>query len=144
MVEQVASSHDWLFERSAIDIAVKVMDTGATAACSCLACRCACPVIRLRYDMRVPEKNRAIAAAFHHRNVSSWAISICGRTTDCPFFGIAITRGAGVSREQLEDVVDIAFTESERYYPAFQFLIWGGKSPKEAMAAAILETEGEA
>ena len=47
-------------------------------------------------------------------------------------------------RDRLEDVVDIAFTESERYYPAFQFVIWGGKEPQEAMAAAILETEGEA
>ena len=40
--------------------------------------------------------------------------------------------------------MEIAFTESERYYPAFQFVIWGGKDPEEAMAAAILETAGEA
>ena len=56
-----------------------------------------------------------------------------------------LTRGAGpVSLEQLEDVVDIAFTESERYYPAFQYVIWGGKSPADAMAAAMFETAGEA
>src|SRR6478736_491739 len=46
--------------------------------------------------------------------------------------------------EQLEDLVDIAVTECERFYPAFQFLLWGGKSPEEAVEAAMLETVGEA
>ena len=50
----------------------------------------------------------------------------------------------GMNGELLEDLVDIAVTECERFYPAFQFVIWGGKSPVEAMTAAMLETEGEA
>jgi hypothetical protein len=50
----------------------------------------------------------------------------------------------GVSVEQLEDLVDIAVTECERFYPAFQFLLWGGKTPEEAVEAAMLETVGEA
>jgi hypothetical protein len=41
-------------------------------------------------------------------------------------------------------MVDIALTECERFYPAFQFVTWGGKSPEEAMAAALVETVGEA
>jgi len=40
--------------------------------------------------------------------------------------------------------VDIAVAECERFYPAFQLLLWGGKSPDEAVAAAMLETVGEA
>ena len=44
----------------------------------------------------------------------------------------------------MEDLVDIAITESERFYPAFQYVVWGGKSPQEAMASSILETVGEA
>ena len=50
----------------------------------------------------------------------------------------------GASVEQLEDLVHIAHTECERYYPAFQFVIWGGKTPAEAITAAMLETMGEA
>ena len=46
--------------------------------------------------------------------------------------------------QQFEDVVDIAFSECERFFPAFQFVLWGGKSPEEALAAAMLETVGEA
>ncbi|MGH6959444.1 MAG: YbjN domain-containing protein, partial [Dongiaceae bacterium] len=36
------------------------------------------------------------------------------------------------------------FSECERFFPAFQFVLWGGKSPEEALAAAMLETVGEA
>ncbi len=32
----------------------------------------------------------------------------------------------------------------ERYYPAFQFVVWAGKSAGEALTAAMFDTEGEA
>ena len=48
------------------------------------------------------------------------------------------------SSEQVEDLVDIALSECERFYPAFQLVIWGGKTPEEAMAAAMIEPIGEA
>jgi hypothetical protein len=48
------------------------------------------------------------------------------------------------SVEQVEDLVDIALSECERFYPAFQFVIWGGKTASEAVSAAILDTVGEA
>ncbi len=48
------------------------------------------------------------------------------------------------SVEQIEDLVEIALNECERFYPAFQFVLWGGKEPQEAILAAMLETEGEA
>ena len=48
-----------------------------------------------------------------------------------PVFRHAVLlRGApGASAESLEDMVDIAITECERFFPAFQFVLWGGKSP---------------
>lgn len=49
-----------------------------------------------------------------------------------------------LTTEYLEDIVDIAIIECERFYPAFQFVIWGGKSAKEAADVALLETQGEA
>ncbi|MGQ0664675.1 MAG: YbjN domain-containing protein [Pseudomonadota bacterium] len=54
-------------------------------------------------------------------------------------------RGArGASVEQLEDLVDVARSECERFYPAFQYVIWGGKDPAEAVTAACLDPAGEA
>jgi hypothetical protein len=46
--------------------------------------------------------------------------------------------------EQLEELVDVALDECDRYYPAFQFVLWGGQRADEAISAALLETVGEA
>jgi hypothetical protein len=51
---------------------------------------------------------------------------------------------SGLAVEQMEDLVDIAVAECERFYPSFQYVVWAGKTPQEALAAAILETVGEA
>jgi len=63
-----------------------------------------------------------------------------------PMFRHAVLlRGQGsASMEQIEDLVDIALNECERFYPAFQFVLWGGKSAQDAVAAALLDTVGEA
>jgi hypothetical protein len=46
--------------------------------------------------------------------------------------------------DQAQTLVDVALDECERFYPVFQFIIWGGKSPEDAMASALIETHGEA
>ena len=49
-----------------------------------------------------------------------------------------------LSLEQVELLVETAVDECERFYPVFQFVLWGGKSPSEALSAALIETHGEA
>ncbi|WP_119165229.1 type III secretion system chaperone family protein [Algihabitans albus] len=51
---------------------------------------------------------------------------------------------SGVSVEQLEDMMDTAVGECERLFPALQLVIWGGQKVEEAMAAAMMDTVGEA
>jgi hypothetical protein len=51
---------------------------------------------------------------------------------------------AGMSLEQAETLIEVAVDEVDRFYPVFQFVLWGGKSPKDAIAAAMVETRGEA
>ncbi|KQM95302.1 hypothetical protein ASE70_00800 [Sphingomonas sp. Leaf22] len=46
--------------------------------------------------------------------------------------------------DQAELIIDAAIDECERFYPVFQFVLWGGKTPKEAIAASMIETQGEA
>ena len=50
----------------------------------------------------------------------------------------------GLSLEQAEAIAEAAVEECERFYPVFQFVLWGGKSPGEAIAAALIDTQGEA
>jgi hypothetical protein len=41
-------------------------------------------------------------------------------------------------------VLGTAVDTCERYFPAFQFVLWAGKSAREALDAAMFETSGEA
>lgn len=41
-------------------------------------------------------------------------------------------------------LVEAALEECERYHPVFRFVAEGDKTPEEALAAALLEVEGEA
>lgn len=45
---------------------------------------------------------------------------------------------------QAQMVVEAAIEECDRFYPVFQFILWGDKSPKEALAAALVDAAGEA
>ncbi|AEI36939.1 MAG: YbjN domain-containing protein [Zymomonas mobilis subsp. pomaceae] len=51
---------------------------------------------------------------------------------------------ANLSVIQAETLVEAALDECERFYPVFQFVLWADKSPSEAIAAALIETIGEA
>ena len=90
------------------------------------------------FDMKVPKARRpAVWELLAIVNEKMWLL---------PMFRHAVLlRGAlGASVEQLEDLVDMALTECERFYPAFQLVIWGGKTPEEAVTSAMIEPMGEA
>lgn len=62
----------------------------------------------------------------------------------CFRYALLVRGGSGISSSQIEDLIEIGIGECERSYPAFQFVVWGGKSPEESIAAALMETVGEA
>jgi hypothetical protein len=41
-------------------------------------------------------------------------------------------------------LLNLAVEACEYYYPAFQFVLWGNKTAEEAVAAAVLECQGQA
>ena len=45
---------------------------------------------------------------------------------------------------QARAMVEAAVEECDRFYPAFQFILWGGKTPAEALASALVDAAGEA
>ena len=53
-------------------------------------------------------------------------------------------RGSFMSSEQVEDLLEISLSECERFYPTFQYVVWGGKQPLEALQAAMIDPVGEA
>ena len=52
--------------------------------------------------------------------------------------------GALATPHQCEALLKAAFEACERYYQAFQFVVWAGKESKEALASTMFETEGRA
>ena len=57
---------------------------------------------------------------------------------------LLLVGGGGLSGRQCEAMFGSALDTCERYYPAFQFVIWAGKSAREAMDAVMFEMCGEA
>ena len=49
-----------------------------------------------------------------------------------------------LSISQAQTVIEVAVEECDRFYPAFQFILWGDKSPADALAAALVDAAGEA
>jgi hypothetical protein len=57
---------------------------------------------------------------------------------------MALPDGDRPSMAQTASMIDAAMESADRFYPAFDFLIAGGKTPTEAMAACMFETVGHA
>jgi len=58
--------------------------------------------------------------------------------------GLLLIGGAQPSGPQCAALLDNALSTCERYYQAFQFVLWAGKSARDALEAATFETKGEA
>ena len=55
-----------------------------------------------------------------------------------------LLNGSVVTPSQCEAMLQAALEGCERYYQAFQFVVWAGKEAREALASTMFETEGRA
>ena len=58
--------------------------------------------------------------------------------------GLLLAGGLDATGKQCENMLELALGACEKYFPAFQFVVWAGKSAQEALQAAMFETQGEA
>ncbi len=100
------------------------------------------------FEMKVPKPRRgAVFELLAVVNERLWLghFDLSPRDASPAFRQGVLLRGAsGACVEQIEDLVDIAVSECERFYPAFQLVVWGGKAAEEALAAAMIDPMGEA
>ena len=150
LIEQMASANDWSFDRNTDDeivIDVTGQWTDFRLFFSWLhdlsAMHFACA-----FELSVADNRRPAVHELLARINEGLAVGHFDLWADrgLPVFRAALLlRGSeGASVEQLEDLVEIALNESDRFYPAFQYVVWGGKTPAEAVDAALFETVGEA
>jgi hypothetical protein len=97
-------------------------------------------------DIRVPDEKRGeIYEAIGLINEQLWLGHFESSTGVVLFrHGALLSGGDTLSLDQAQLLVEAALDECERFYPVFQFVLWGGKSPAEAIVASMIETRGEA
>lgn len=59
-------------------------------------------------------------------------------------YSLLARRPEDISPELLENLLEIATTECDRFYPALQAVTWGSQSAEDALELAMFETAGEA
>jgi hypothetical protein len=150
VVERMAASNDWPFERASEDeIALNVTGRWTNYQISFTwmndieALHLACA-----FDMKVPEPRlNEVQSLVALINEQLWIGHFdVWMANGVVMFRHALVLAGGVSASdrQCEAVLGSALDSCERYYPAFQFVIWAGKSARESMDSAMFETSGEA
>jgi hypothetical protein len=149
-IERLAALNDWSFDRAdedEISISVAGGWTDYSVAFTWLqdleALHVACA-----FDLKVPAPRKAEALKLVALiNEQMWV----GHFDVWPADGVIMFRhalllagGAELSGRQCESVLTTAVTACERYYQAFQFVVWAGKSGRDALETAMIETRGEA
>ena len=59
-------------------------------------------------------------------------------------YGLVLTGGQIATAEQIDTMISSAVVTAEKYYPAFQLVIYDNQSPISAMQVAIAEAYGHA
>lgn len=150
VIERLVAANDWLFDRPndqemAVQVPGRWCDYNFYFAWNEPA---EAMHFTLAFDTRVPREKRShVHELLALANEKMWM----GHFVVWQEEGLLAYRHAlplrgsrGPSIEQIEDLMQNAIMECERFYPAFQYVIWGGKSAAEAIAAAMIETVGEA
>ena len=149
-VERLASMHDWSFERAGVDeIAISVQGRWTDNHVSFTwmddieALHLACA-----FDLKVPEPRRAeVLALIALINEQLWVghFDMWAKDGIVMFrHALLLAGGVEIAGRQCEALLDAALDTSERYFQAFQFVVWAGKSARESLDAAMFETAGEA
>ncbi len=107
-----------------------------------------CLILSSLIDIKIPQDKRAsVEILLSSLNPKIWLGHFeVSPDDEVPAFRYSLTlRGnPGATLEQMEEILNSAVMECDRLYPALQFVLWGGKSPEEALMAAMLDTFGEA
>jgi len=150
VVERLAHIRDLSFDRAhenEISVSVTGSWTDYHIAFTWLedmeALHCACA-----FDLKVPSRKRAdVLELVALINEQLWV----GHFDLWPSEEVVMFRhslllvgGAEPSGRQCETLLSVALEACDRYYQAFQFVLWAGKTPREAMEGAMFETVGEA
>jgi len=150
VVEQLAAGNDWSFDRAGDDeITISIggrwtdYHVSFTWMDEIEALHLACA-----FDLKVPERRRAeVRQLVSQVNEHLWVghFDLWAKDGLVMFrHALVLAGGVQASDKQCEAVLEAALDTCERYYQAFQFVVWAGKPAAEALDAVLFDTAGEA
>ena len=150
VIEFVASMNDWTFERAGDDeLAMTVEGKWADYHVSFSwmedweALHIACA-----FDLKVPERRRGeVLQLVSLVNEQLWVGHFDLWSSENVVMyrhALLLSGGAEPTDEQAAALIKAAIDACERYFQAFQFVVWAGKTAKEGLEGSLLETVGEA
>jgi hypothetical protein len=150
VIEHIAALHDWAFERAGDDeITISVSGHWCDYHVSFSwmqekeAVHLACA-----FDLKVPEARQLeVLRLISGANEQLWIghFDLWTREGVVMFRqALLLSGGAEPTSAQVEGLLLTAIEACERYFQAFQFVVWAGKPAQEALAAVLFETAGEA
>lgn len=150
IVENIAAYHDWDFDRIGQDqIAMAVEGQWRTYSIT-LAWSSYDETLRLicTFEMEPPEARLPqLYETLNAVNDQCWAGAFTFWAQQKLMvwrYGLVLSGEQVASAEQIDTLINAAVMSAERYYPAFQLVVWGERSPADAIQVAIAEAYGRA
>ena len=150
VLERIACSQDWMFDRVDIDeMSVSVSGQWAdyhiafTWLDDVEAIHIGCAFDLKVKEPRLMEMLRLVALI----NEQLWVghFDLWSSENIVMFrHALILADGAEPNHGQCEALLKAAVTSCERYYQAFQFVLWAGKTARTALDSVLFETEGQA
>jgi hypothetical protein len=150
VLEQIVAANEWAFERRsdsemAAEAPGKWCDYGLyfswSHEISAMSFSCA-------FDLKVPDRRRLeILQLVSRINEQLWVghFDLWSSENVVMFrHSLILAGGAEPTHAQCETMLRVAVEACERYFQAFQFVMWAGKTAREALDSVLFETEGEA
>jgi hypothetical protein len=150
VIEQIAALNDWTFERAGDDeITISVAGGWADYHVSFSwmedreAIHLACA-----FDLKVPDTRKLeVMRLITSVNEQLWIGHFDLWSTEGVVMfrqALLLSGGAEPNNSQVERLLVTAIEACERYFQAFQFVVWAGKDAAEALEGVLFETVGEA
>ncbi|NBC97285.1 MAG: diacylglyceryl transferase [Deinococcus-Thermus bacterium] len=150
IVESLAEHHAWEFDRIGDDQIAMAVEGLWKHYSVTLAWSAADETLRMicTFEMDPPQDRLpALFECLNAVNDSCWAGAFAYWSDQRLMtyrYGLVMAGGQMPCPDQIDRLIGTAVTAAERYYPAFQLVIWGDRTAEEAMQVAIAEAYGRA
>lgn len=149
-IEEVAFDRDWTFERAG-EYELDLVLAGAWRDYTVLVNWCddlEAVNVAAEIGLKAPFNKRAAIIdliVMINQHLPLGHFNLCSEDGVVLFrYGLLLRGCPDATDDQCEELLKMALFACDQFYPAFQYVIWAGKSPGEALNAVLFDIQGEA